>query len=328
MRLNEADRDKVMTDTFGHYEEVLVAHPGWEIEPGFGLVQLRALGDEYLAKVAAIDAILQTGMPAKRAQRDALFGLSAADTDGIWIYLSLYKGAARLQLQRFAPRALAKSLGSTTPNVGNVTPGAYDAILRRFIEHWTLVNGALPAANPLVVGPFALADVEARRAQIAELAEAVDETVLTRLAVLRAEREQMFGDVREDERESDSMVARLEAYRIGILTQFAGSPLAQTVPRIFPADTGETLPRVPFNFRQNAGDVTVWFAPPQDVTASVVYLKEGAFEETLAIPAVAPFKVTFSGVTVQEDVDDVELRDENGKTVAHGKFDASLIEPV
>lgn len=61
MRLNEDDRRKVMTDTFGHYEEVLVAHPGWEIEPGFGLVQLRALGDEYLAKVAAIDAILQKG---------------------------------------------------------------------------------------------------------------------------------------------------------------------------------------------------------------------------------------------------------------------------
>ena len=319
-RLTEAERQNVLDNFYGHYEELLVAHPGWEIEPGFGLTQLRALGTDYLADVAAIDAITATGMPAKRAQRDALFGTSFEDPAGIWLYLRLYKGQVTMRLPKSALR-------KTVPNLGVVTIANYDSILRRFEEHWALVNAALPAATPLVIGPITLAELQNRRAQIAQLESEVDETQFTRLSVMRAEKEALFGDVREEEREPTSIVSHLQAYSIQVQSQFAGTPLAATLPRIFPEGSAD-LPRFPFNFRQNLSDVVVWFVPPVGVSAAVLYLKEGAYEETRAIPVGLAMKVTFSGVAVQEDVDEVELRDAIGKTVAHGRFDGTLIEPV
>ena len=326
-RLTEEERQTALTDVFGHYEQLLTEHPGWEIEPGLGLTQLRAQGAIYNQKVAAINAIVAAGMPAKRAQRDAIFGTSAQDSDGVWVYLGLYKSNLRLHLKRVLPPILAKSLGAEPPNIGPVRPGTYDAILESFINHWQLVNDACPPAKPLVLSELTLQILKDKRAEIAALSAQIDETVLTRLAVMRAEREQFFGDVREEERENDSILARLLAYETEVATQFAGTPLAQTLPRIFP-ETGATLPRFPFNFRQAGSDVVAWFEVPEDLEASVVYLKEGAFEESVAMPSSAPFKVTFSGVAVVEGVDELELRDSDGKTLAHGKFDGTLIEPL
>lgn len=324
-RLTEQERKNVNADFLGHYSQLAVTHPNFEIAPAFGLVQLRAQIEAYEAKQAAIESIEATGMPAKRAQRDALFGTSSEDPNGIWYFLGLYKSQVRLQLLK------GSALSKTTPNIGHVLPGSYDAILRRFSEHWTLVNAALqaqgPGAKPLSIGPINLVELNDRRAKIHALEEEVDETVMTRLAVMRAEREAFYGDVREDERDATSLVGRFEMYRGRVQGEFAGTPLAQTLPRIFPSESAGEV-RFAFNFRQNAAVVTLWFAPPEIEGASVVYLKEGAFEETVAMPSAAPFRVIFTGVSVQEEVDEVELRDAEGKTVAYGRFDASLLEVI
>lgn len=327
MRLTLIERRQAMSDVNGHYEETLLLHPGWEIEPGFGLLQLRALEGTYDALQTEIETIEATGMPAKRAMCDALFGISSEDPDGVWILLGLYKSNARLALLRRASRLVAKSLGSTTPNIGVVLPGTYLAILDRFIEHWTLVNQSLPPAEPLILGTLTLAMLEAKRAEMAELIAGIDETAMTRLAVMRAKREVIFGDVREEEREPDSILAYMLAYETEIATQFVGTPLAATLPRIFPDNGGGEI-KFPFNFKQVGSSVTVWFTMPDVTDAALVYLKEGAFEETAAIPTGTALKVVFAGVSVQGEVDDVELRDAAGKTVAFGKLDTSLIEPV
>ncbi len=323
-RLTQAERAAVNTDFTGHYTQLLETHPGFEIQPGYGLTQLRAEIADYDERQAAIEAIEATGMPLKRAQRDALFGATSEDVNGIWYFLSLYKGQVRLKLPK-------SPFTKTVPNIGNVSPGGYDAILRRFGEHWALVNAALaaqtPPAAPLAIGPITLGELEARRAQIHTLEAEVDETVLTRLAVMRAEREQLYGDVREDDREATSLVSRFETYRLEVQSQFAGSPLAATLPRIFPLETAGEV-RFDFNYRQNGSDVVAWFEMPSGISASVVYLKEGAFEESVAMPTTAPFKVTFSDVSVEEDVDELELRDAEGKTVAFGRLKRDLIEPL
>ena len=319
-RLTEAERQKLMGDFNGHYDELLETHPGWEITPGFGLPQLRALEATYNAKQAQIVALEATGMPAKRAQRDALFGLDNEDLDGVWFYLLLYKGNVKLKL---GPKA---ALSKTAPNIGKIGPGSLDHVLESYINHWTLVNKELADKTPpqpaLVIGPITLAELTSRRAQIAALTGQIDESVITRLAVMRVQREEIMGDVREDDRAEDSVVARVSAYSIEVRSQFAGTALAQTVPRIFPKEASETLPRFAFNFRASGAQVTLWWQMPDDVEdAAVIYLKEGAFEETRAIPATGTLQVVFDGVATQDEIDEVELRDGDGKTVAHGRFD-------
>ena len=326
-RLTESERQKLMGDINGHYEELLETNPGWEIAPGFGLPQLRALEATYDAKQSAISAIEATGMPAKRAERDELFGTSGNDTGSLWFYLLLYKMNVRQKLGAKAP------LSKTVPNLGVVGPHGYDKILEKYANHWALVDAKLaaadPPAEPLVMGPLTLAELRNRRTQIAALEAQVDETVITRLAVMRAEREEIMGDVREEDRDPASFLGRAGAYRTKVLTDFAGTPLAKTVPRLFPADPHDKLPKFAFNFRASGAQVTLWWTMPYGVdNAAVVYMKEGAFEETRAIPATGTLKVVFDGVATQDEIDDVELRDADGKTIADGRFDASLIEPM
>lgn len=208
----------------------------------------------------------------------------------------------------------------------------YAHILTAFINHWTLINEKLatltPAAAPLVIGPITLAELQSRLGQIEALTSHIDEGALTRLGVMRAERELIFGDVREDDRAPDSFLGRAVAYRTEILTEFAGTPLAQTVPRLFPASANAKLPKFAFNFRASGAQVTLWWQMPDAVAdAAVIYLKEGAFEATHSIPLLPPLIVIFDGVDTQGDLDDVELRDATGVTVAEGRYDATLMEP-
>ena len=62
--------------------------------------------------------------------------------------------------------------------------------------------------------------------------------------------------------------------------------------------------------------------------AAVIYLKEGAFGETRAIPPLPPLVIIFDIVDTQDDSDDIELRDASGKAVAKGKYDATLVQPI
>ncbi len=321
-RLTLQERETVMNDFAGHYEELLVQHPAWEIETGFGLTQLRALYQDYRAKQASIVTLESTTLRNQRAQRDTLFGATADDVNGVWFVLSLYKKMTRSRLPNNSP------LRKTIPQIGLVYPGTYDAILGGFIEHWKLVNEALPPTKPLLIAGKSLANIEAIRTQIGGLATTVDEAFQTRLSVMRAEREQLFGDVIEDEREATSVIGRLDSYSIEVQSQFPGSTLAQTLPRIFPEE-GE-LPRFPFNFRTSGVDVVIWWAMVESLKnrAAVLFLKEGIFEQTQPVPTALPYKVTFAGAEAQDELDEVELRDDNGITIAHGRHDASLIEPA
>ncbi len=319
-RLTLQEREVLMDTYDGHYALLLKQSAGWEIEEGFGLGELRALFQTYLDTQNDISTN-ETTLSVQRNQRDALFGRDIEDINGIWFVLGLYKQMARSRLPK------SSALRKTDLTIGKVSPAAYDAILGRFIEHWKLVNAALPVNKPLVIAGKTLADVQALRQQIADLKTEITETLPTRLEAMRSEREQLFGDVIADEREPTSIIGRLESYGVEVKSQFAGDVLTKTIPRIFPDEAA--TPRFAFNFRVAGSDVVIWWTMRETLQnrAAVIYLKAGSFAETRSIPA-APYKVTFAGAEPEDGLDAVELRNADSKTIAKGRHDASLSEPA
>ena len=121
----------------------------------------------------------ETELPALRAERDAIFGTSATDPGGVWMRLLQYKQKVRARLGGRHP------LSKTVPNLGKVAVETYLSICHRFIDHWTRVNAALHAKL-----------------------EAIEEADEVTLPLARAEKEKIFGDVPDDERDDESLVAR------------------------------------------------------------------------------------------------------------------------
>ena len=292
---------------------------------GYGRPELQAQRAEYFAlqqDIAQLESDLQVAL----AARDGLFGISPDDDDGVWFRIKLFKS---LVLARLGARHV---LSRTIPNLGRITPQNYLDILQRFIDHWERVNAAL-APPPLTLGVFTLADLQtlatALQAKITEI-----DTLQATLRIRRQEREQLFGDEPEDVREATSIVARLTLYHAVIAATFPNQPLADSLPDIFAPETGTSLPDFSFNWIVLLnGDIKLWYVPPSPALGNAVslFLREGAVDATSAVTSTNPASTpahTFSGITLVGELDELELHNAAGLTIARGVRDASLPEPI
>jgi hypothetical protein len=288
----------------------------------YALTDLQAGREAYQDKCDEILELDETTLPALRSERDDFFGLNAKDKDGIWFWLSQYKENVALHVGR------RHALARTVPNLAVVTPAEYLKIIQRFIDHWERVNAAFAA--PFVLGTLTLASLTTKHGLLEDKIEAVGKAEIA-LAVAREEREQMFGDVAEEARLDNSLITRLEQYHGTITLKFPGEPIANTLPRIFPEQDGP-LPKFKFNWRDlGGGNLKTWLADPALEDVTTLYLKEGAVEQTKPFTPGVEDTVTaqtWTGITMVGELDVLELRDGDGKTVARGNRDVGLVEPA
>lgn len=327
-RLNETEQLTVIVTHIAHWGEAN-ALPDGPVELAlntsppstFTLAKLQAQRVLYVGQTDAITTLEETTLPALRSERDTLFGTNAEDVNGVWFWLLQYKPNVTSWLG--ARHALAK----TVPNLGRVFPGDYEAILKRFHAHWTRVNAA--GAAPFTLEAFTLATLKQRwDDMIAKNLEIT--TAEGDLLLARQEREDLFGDQPEEQREAGSIIAHLLLYHGRIAVKFPGQPIARTLPRIFPEEQA-TLPKFKFNWRDlGGGQVKTWVADPAVNAATTLFLKEGAAEQTKPFTPGAKDTLTaqtWSNLTVVGELDVLELRNGDGRTVARGTRDAGLGEP-
>jgi len=311
-----------MVDRFvGHWTDLNTLPGGpFESEPGYGLPALTAQRAALHTQLDSI-GVLEQQLQQLHDERDGLFGVNT-DPNSWYAKLLLYKPAVMLALGRH------HALVGSVPNLGSVGPGSLLGIVHRFTNHWVEVNAAL--ATPLTLGTKTVADISALHTALDAKLKTV--TVLEDITLPRerAEREQLTGDVDEAHRLPTSIIAHLENYLTYVRLNFAGTPSETTLPDIFPAG-GASLPRFDFNDRAlGGGQHKTWHVDPSLPNAAVLVLREGAVELTQAYSATpgATVAFTWSGVTVVNGLDAMELRDATGRTIARGTFNAGLAEPA
>lgn len=326
-RIKENDRLDLLDDHIGHWTEAN-ALPGGPVvldlhttpPSTLTLAQFEQLREDYQTKSTAENDLEKTIIPTLRQDRDILFGPGPTDETGLWFWLLHYKPAVRLKLGR------KSALARTIPNVGTVTPGDYVDIIQRFLDHWELVNAAIPA--PFLLGTLTLADVVAKRDAIEAKTKLIRKKEAA-LALQRQQREDFFGDVGEDDREDTSLVTIMETYHVAIEVKFPGQAIVTMLPRIFPEQDGP-LPKFKFNWRDlGGGTLKTWLADPALEDTTTLYLKEGAVEQTKPFtPGVKDTITTqtWTGITMVGELDELELRAGDGKTVARGNRDVGLAE--
>ena len=291
---------------------------------GYALPQLVAQRAAYQTLLTAIIQ-LEGDLPALRAEREGIWGLSPQDDDGVWFRLTQYKALVRARLGAKHP------LSRTVPNFGDLNISRYLTVTQQFIDHWERVNVALP--SPLALGTITLALLQTAYTNLDTKIKAVESSE-TSAAIKRAELEQLFGDEAEELREETSIIARLVLYQALLSAMFPNQPISDTLPTIFPPNTSPTVPSFAFNWvAQAGGNVKVWYAAPTPAVtnAEQVFFKEGAFEAGLPVTGTTPGSIqvhNFSGVTIVGELDELELHNAAGLTVARGTRDTSLAEPT
>ena len=328
-RIKETDRLQVLDDHIGHWTEANALTGGPVIldlntDPAstLNLAQFETLREDYETKSDAENELEHTVLPMLRGDRDILFGSNATEQGGVWFWLMQYKAAVRLKLGR------KTSLARTMPNLGEITPGGYLHLIQPFIDHWELVNAALPA--PFILGTLTLANLVTQRNAIEAKMKLIAKKEAA-LALQRQQREDFFGDVNEDDRDDTSLVTIMETYHVAIQLTFPGQPIVTTLPRIFPDQPGP-LPKFKFNWRDlGGGQLKTWLADPGLPTAATLYLREGLVQQTKPFTPVNEGNLTtqtWTGITMIGDLDALELHDGDGKTVARGMRDGGLPEPT
>lgn len=323
-RIKEVERLPVVDGILGHWAAA-EAEITSDIEPQPGLTRssVQNKRDAYHIVAEGIQNLEVVNLPLLRSERDAAWGNSPEDKNGIWYWLLNYKASVWSRLGRKHP------LSTIVPPLQSITPGEYVTILDDFLRHWARVNAELPSGNPMLLGTRTLANVQATHDTIKAKQTAIKEADKGDLALLRARRDALFGDVTEEEREDNSIIADLLAYTDYIRANYAGTAIGDSLPRIFPKGP-DSLPRFRFNWSQNAGGaLEVWFEVPEDTDATQVFLKEGSAELTQPLSN-GPNNLaltTWENLTVAGELDDFELRDADGTTVAEGRFDQTLAKP-
>ena len=327
-RIVEALRIPTADAILGHYAGAEASHGSpIPISDGVGRTQFQAKRDEYHGMQEQLISLSETQLPMLIEERTAVWGNGPDDQDGIWSQLKLYKPMIRLRLGTKHP------LNKTVPNLGEVYPSALGSICFRFEDHWTRVNAALTALTkpPLTLGAFTLAQLQAGHATIEAKTTAIKALQEGTRPLLRAEMEQLYGDVPEEERDEDSLVALMQGYTVVIQTMFAGQPIAQSLPSIFPASGPATLPTFRFNWSApTANTVKTWLETPDLPDTTTLFLKEGAVEQSQSFNPNTPGSIqsqTWTGLVVIDALDQLELQNPNGTTLARGERDASLTEP-
>jgi hypothetical protein len=327
-RIAEAQRIPTVDAILGHYTEAEVVNGApILIAVGVGRPQLLAKRNQYQDLQEELVSLTETQLANLIAERTAVWGNSPDDEDGIWFQLRLYKPMVRLRLGARHP------LSKTVPNLGEVQPGTMGSICHRFEDHWTRVNAALAALTlaPLTLGAFTLALLQAAQATIEAKNTAIEALVEGARPQTRAEMERLYGDVAEDDREEDSLVALMLGYDVVIQTLFPGQPIALSLPRIFPASGPTTLPSFRFNWVPQAGNVIkTWIETPDLPSGASMYFHEGVIELTQAFNPANPGSTQthlWNAVQVIDELDEFEIRNASGLTLARGTRDNSFAEP-
>ena len=328
-RIIESKRLPVLDDHAGHWTAANALAGGPVIldlntapPSTLNLAQFEQLREDYQTKSDAEHDLELAVLPALREDRDLLFGPDATDQTAVWFWLMKYKPAIRLKLGR------RKSLARTVPNVGVVIPGDYVNIIQHFIDHWELVNTALPM--PFILGTMTLADLTTTRDAIEAKTKLIRKKEAA-LALMRQEREDFFGDQAEDVRDDTSLVTLMETYHVAIELKFPGQPIVTTLPDIFPPQPGP-LPKFKFNWRDlGGGSLKTWLADPAITAATTLHLQEGPVQQNKTFIPGAHHTVTaqtWTGITMVGELDVLELRNSGGTTVARGNRDTTLPEPA
>ena len=328
-RIIEAQRIPTVDAFLGHYTEAELVNGGpILIAVGVGRPQLLAKRNQYHALQGEMVSLTETQLPGLIAERTAVWGNSSDDELGVWFHLRLYKPMVRLRLGARHP------LNKTVPNLGEVQPRTLGSICHRFEDHWARVNAALVALAqaPLTLGAFTLAVFQAAHATLEAKNTAIEALVEGSRPLTRAEMERLYGDVAEEDREEDSLVAWMLGYDITIQTMFPGQPIAISLPRVFPAGSPANLPTLRFNWVAQAGGVVkLWIETPNLPAGVLLVLSEGVVELTQAFNPANPGGTQtyfWNGVTIIDELDELELRDADGTTIARGVRDSSFAEPV
>ncbi len=314
----------------GHWTDAEVVNAGpISVELPNGTMVTRAQfgtkADAYHAKQDELTDQDETQEPLLISERTAIWGNSKDDEAGVWFHLKLYKDVVRQKLGTRHP------LSKIVPNLGVIQPITLVSICHRFEDHWSRVLVVKPGTK---VADWFLANLQAAHAAIEAKHLALETLRESTRPLTRAEADRMYGDVTEDEREEDSLVAIMLAYQTTIKSMFPGQPIALSLPRVFPDEGGPTLPTFRFNIIQQPGAILKVFYDPPDpplANAALLFLKEGTVEATQPVTTTTPGTVrayNFSGVTLVGELDELELRNGDGVTIARGVRDTSLPEPA
>lgn len=323
-RIADKDRLPVVDGHIGHWNQADQVAGAPITVNGMGVADLQTKRDAYHAKQLEIEQA-ENDLEFDRAQRTSVFGQNSQATGGVWFHVKLYKRYVQARIKKSNP------LGRTVPNIGRVTIENYESILHRFLNHWTRVNAALGA--DLTLGDFTLAQLQAAHDQLVALALSIETAEQSTLPTLRAEREQMFGDEAEEERADDSIITLLLLYHTEIEARFAGEPIADSLPDIFPDGGSPTpLPTVPYDWVQaDASTVNIWVQIAAGLTdLFTLHAREGTAELSFQVDAVPPgqtVQATWVDVVIVDEVDEVTLRDSQGRDIARGVRDTELPNP-
>jgi len=325
-RIQQTDWLPIVDAHVGHYGEANTINGSpILLVTGYGLPQLQGQRTELHTLLDEITLIADSDLPTLRAERTAIWGISPQDDNGVWFRLTQYKAMVRARLGARHP------LTRTVPNLGQPTFERLLSIIHQFLNHWARVNAALP--SPLLLGTFAIANLQTAHDNLDAKMNEI-EAALSTLALKREQAVQLFGDEPEELREETSIIARLLLYHATIGAMFPNQPIADSLPGVFPVGAETPLPTFRINWvMQPGGMLKLWYDPPSPALsdAALVFLKEGVTELTLPVASTTPSDIrvyNFSGVTVVGELDQLELRNGDGVTIARGLRDTSLAEPT
>lgn len=117
-----------------------------------------------------------------------------------------------------------------------------------------------------------------------------------------------------------------------IQTMFPGQPIALTLPRVFSEGGPPTLPTFRFNWIAQAGNVVkTWIETPNLPVGALMFLHEGVVELTQPFNPDNPGGTQthlWNAVQVIGNLDELEIRNGDGTTIARGTRDNSFAEPA
>ena len=131
---------------------------------------------------------------------------------------------------------------------------------------------------------------------------------------------------------SSSIILKLLLYHAVVRATHPNQSIADSLPGIFPIGPETPLPTFDFNWAMQPGSqVKTWLQSPNLLGAALVALKEGAVEQTAPFNPPAPGGVLITlweGVLVVDELDELELRNGDGITIARGVRNMAFADPA
>lgn len=127
--------------------------------------------------------------------------------------------------------------------------------------------------------------------------------------------------------------ARMRQYRRKISKEYGeGHPFYDSLPDLYASSSSSspTLPTFPFNWEVSGTDVLLYFQMIDGLTGvDNVYMQEGGneFSTGVVLQPGQSQQVTWPGVTIVDEVDEVVLRNAAGEILATGARDETLVNP-